>query len=97
MNKLKFLRESRKITQDKVAKDLYINQKTYSRYETGVSEPDHEMLKKLANYFNVTIDYLLDNNENDMILIQKEDFEQLIKASEIIQKLNKSCKFSIKE
>ena len=53
MNKLKFLRAQKNITQDQIAKDLFINQKTYSRYETGVSEPDHETLKKLANYFNV--------------------------------------------
>lgn len=96
MNKLRYLRDVKKITQDKIAKDLYINQKTYSRYETGVSEPDHETLKKLANYFGVTIDYLLDNNETEMIFITKEDFEQLIKASEIIERINKTRKNSNK-
>ena len=94
MNKLKFLRAQKNITQDQIAKDLFINQKTYSRYETGVSEPDYATLKKIANYFDVTTDYLLDNENEEFVMISKEDFKQLIKASKIIDKIRNTYNIS---
>lgn len=44
--------------------DLSTNQNTISRYETGEREADYEMLIKIADYFNVSIDYLLERTEN---------------------------------
>ena len=63
--KLKLLREKFKITQTKIAKDIGITQQAYANYEAGIREPDAIMLKKLANYFNVTVDYLLDNFDKE--------------------------------
>ncbi|MDE7181850.1 MAG: helix-turn-helix domain-containing protein [Clostridia bacterium] len=57
--RLKQLRESNKITQLKLALDLGTNQNTISRYETGEREADYAMLIKIADYFNVSLDYLL--------------------------------------
>lgn len=57
--RLKELRQSRNISQLKLAMDLGINQNTVSRYETGVYQADYDMLIRLADYFDVSIDYLL--------------------------------------
>lgn len=57
---LKKLRKSKGITQDTIAQQLNISRPTYTRYETGEREPDYQMLKQIALFFNVSIDYLLD-------------------------------------
>lgn len=48
-----------KSTQEDVAKFIGVSRARYSHYENGRSEPDLEVLKKLAEYFNVSIDYLI--------------------------------------
>ncbi|MBR6610577.1 MAG: helix-turn-helix transcriptional regulator [Oscillospiraceae bacterium] len=65
--RLKELRESRGISQLKLAMDLSMNQNTISRYETGVREADYATLIKLADYFNVSIDYLLEYTDNPIM------------------------------
>ena len=57
--RLKKLREDKGITQLKLAMDLNMNQNNISRYENGTREADYETLIKLADYFDVSIDYLL--------------------------------------
>ncbi|MBQ7298633.1 MAG: helix-turn-helix transcriptional regulator [Clostridia bacterium] len=62
--RLKELRKSRKISQIKLAMDLNMNQNSISRYETGEREADYATLIALADYFDVSIDYLLGRTEN---------------------------------
>ena len=62
--KLRFLRKYQHLTQTEIANQLNINQRTYSQYETGANEPNFETLKKLANLFDVSIDYLLENDRS---------------------------------
>lgn len=62
--RLKELRKQRKITQLKLAIDLNMNQNSISRYETGEHEADYATLIKLADYFDVSIDYLLERTDN---------------------------------
>jgi transcriptional regulator with XRE-family HTH domain len=62
--RLKLLREQRKISQLKLAMDLNMNQNSISRYENGEREADYATLIKLADYFKVSIDYLLERTEN---------------------------------
>ena len=57
--RLKELRKSKNISQLKLALDLNMNQNSISRYETGEREADYETLIKFADYFDVTLDYLL--------------------------------------
>ena len=57
--KLKELRKEKGISQLKLAMDLSMNQNTISRYETEERQADYETLIKIADYFNVSIDYLL--------------------------------------
>lgn len=58
-NKLRSLIEERNLTQKQVAIDLNIAPSTMGGYVQGSSEPDFETLKRLAKYFNVSADYLL--------------------------------------
>ena len=62
--RLKKLREDKGITQLKLAMDLNMNQNNISRYEKGTREVDYETLIKLADYFDVSIDYLLERTDN---------------------------------
>ena len=72
-DKLKELRESKKITQQDMANVLGIARGTYAHYEINRREPDNDTLKKIANYFNVSTDYLLDRiSMPNNTLIQKQ-------------------------
>lgn len=62
--RLKEIREKKGISQLKLAMDLGMNQNSISRYETGVREADYESLIKFADYFNVSVDYLLGRTDN---------------------------------
>ena len=62
--RLKKLRKDRKISQLKLALDLNMNQNSISRYENGEREADYETLIKIADYFDVSLDYLLGRNDN---------------------------------
>ena len=62
--RLKELREKRNITQLKLALDLGMNQNSISRYETGEREADYKTLKMFSDYFDVSIDYLLEQTDN---------------------------------
>jgi transcriptional regulator with XRE-family HTH domain len=53
------LRAAKNLSMDALAKELGVTKGTISRYENGVREPDFEMLCKLADFFEVTTDYLL--------------------------------------
>ena len=65
--RLKEIRKSKGISQLKLAMDLNTNQNTISRYETGEREPGIMELIKIADYFNVSIDYLLERTNNPNI------------------------------
>ena len=62
--RLKKLRKERKISQLKLALDLNMNQNSISRYENMERQADYETLIKIAEYFDVSIDYLLGRTEN---------------------------------
>ena len=66
--RLKYLRKKRRISQVKLAMDLSMNQNSISRYESGAREADYATLIKLADYFNVSIDYLLERTDNPTFL-----------------------------
>lgn len=61
---LREIREDRDIKQKDLAKILNISQNTYSQYETGIIPITAETLIKLADYYGVSIDYLLDRTDN---------------------------------
>ena len=59
MIRIKELREDRDLRQIDLARATGIDQRTISNYETGKSNPDSYALIKLADFFGVSVDYLL--------------------------------------
>ncbi len=62
--RLKELRQKRHISQVTLAIDLNMNQNSISRYETETREADYKTLIAFADYFHVSIDYLLGRTDN---------------------------------
>jgi len=65
--RLKELRKSRGISQLKLAIDLNMNQNSISRYENGEREADYATLILFADYFDVSVDYLLGRTDNPKV------------------------------
>lgn len=66
-NNLRNIREDQDLKQKDIAQILNVSQNTYSQYETGVISLTAEVLIKLADYYGVSIDYLLDRTKNPCI------------------------------
>lgn len=64
--RLKVLRESRGISQEELARVLSVSASSIGMYEQGRREPDHDKLRALADYFSVSIDYLLGRDPIDV-------------------------------
>ena len=62
MYRIKELRQANNIKQAELARAINVSQATMSEYETGKYEPDIETLKKIADYFDVTVDYIVGGN-----------------------------------
>nr|DAU66729.1 MAG TPA: Repressor protein CI [Caudoviricetes sp.] len=73
-NRLKIARNNKKISQKELAKQLFISQQAYAKYETGNATPNPETLKKIANILDVSVDYLLGNSDikNQALGIEKD-------------------------
>lgn len=65
MNRLKELREERDLTQQALADTFSIARSTYTNWEIGRREPDHAALVQLADFYGVTVDYILGRNKNE--------------------------------
>lgn len=61
-DKLKKLRERKGLNKKQMAQELGLQYMTYCRYENDEREPNNEILIEIANYFDVTIDYLIGNS-----------------------------------
>lgn len=64
------LRKENKLSQEELAENVNVTRQTISNWELGETQPTPEQLKKLSSIFHVSIDELLDNNV-DKILIEK--------------------------
>lgn len=63
--RLRSLREKRGLSQGEAANRMGLVRTTYSNYEAGNREPDNDTLKKFSDFFNVSIDYLLGNDDTN--------------------------------
>ena len=61
--RIKALREDRDLTQTQVADALGISQRKYSYLETGVQQWTDELLVKLADFYQTSVDYLLERTD----------------------------------
>lgn len=62
--RLRDLREDRDLTQAEVAAYLCVKQNTYSQYETGTRQLPIDLLIRLAQYYGVSTDYILELTDN---------------------------------
>ena len=70
-SRLKELRENQKISQQKLASSIGVSQGTVGNWESGIREPNFEKTKQLADFFKVTVDYLLGRTDKNTFLDQK--------------------------
>ncbi len=63
MERLRHLRREQNLSQVELAKIFDVHQSAVCQWESGRANPDFEKLKKIAAYFGVTVDYLLESDE----------------------------------
>ena len=85
--RLKDLRKSKGISQEQAAHDLGLSLRGYQNYEYGQREPNIEMILKLAEYYNVTTDYLLEKEPAPL-----DQFESIIFTKEMENDMNADYK-----
>jgi transcriptional regulator with XRE-family HTH domain len=68
IDRLKALRKKMNLTQKEVGEKIGLSDKTISSYEQGDRQPDNETLLKLANFFGVSVSYLLGETDNPTLL-----------------------------
>lgn len=90
-NRIRDLREDLDLRQIDIAQATGIDQKTLSNYETGKTNPDSYSLIKLADFFQVTIDYLLGYSSSN-IKTNKEVVAKLDKIEKEINELKRLLK-----
>lgn len=86
-SRLKKAREYNGLTQKEVSKALKITQPTYSGYETGIREPNIEIIAMLSKLYDVSADWLIgltsDSGLNSMTqVIQERERERILKQLE---------------
>ena len=87
-NRIKDLREDRDLRQSDLAAATGIDQRTISNYETGKTSPDAYALIRLADYFDVSIDYLVGRTSND-ISVEEKRYRIINKIAEELENLKK--------
>ena len=98
MKNLRLLRESHKLSQQKLADQIGLTQPQIHGYETNAYEPEIAVLKAFANFFNTSIDYLVGNTVIQHKIESVERFDLNQEEADLIEKyrkLNKSAKSSV--
>lgn len=97
--RLRQLRDEKKMTQQEVADSLDVDRTTYTKYESGKSTPDANMLQKIAAFYDVSVDYILgrtnvrnSNNTDedfpeDVIVLMRSVSKLTDKQKEIVKRL----------
>jgi len=89
MNRIKSLREDRDLRQSDLARETGIDQRTISNYETGKTAPDMYALIRLADFFEVSIDYLVGRTPSyDHSEERKKQIEKIQESLEELKKLS---------
>ena len=86
-SRLKSEREKLGMNKKEVSEQLGIPYTTYCNYEAGSREPNSEMLKKIANYYSVTLDYLLGLSDLANSSLQQETSKRSLELGDRIRQL----------
>lgn len=87
MNRIRELRNNKGITQTELGKILSVQKAAVSKYELGLTTPSPEISKKMSEYFNVSIDYLLGNDRQTASPPAEKmpkDMKKYLEQSEVI-------------
>lgn len=106
MNRIKFLREKLNIPQEELAKKLDLSKGMISLYENEKRKPSYDVLIKMSEIFNCSMDYIIGNNPDTIINVYSsvhagilsEMIENIVDTEEISEKMANSDKvyFGIK-
>ena len=89
--KLKELRKKAGLTQVELADKLQIKRITYNKYEIGENLPNIPTIKKIAKFYNVSLDYLLENETVNQIDMSEFSDEKKELLNLIVTQDNKTC------
>lgn len=89
MNRIKELRQAQGLTQEELGKKLNVQKSAISKYEKGMVIPNGDVLKRLSAIFNVSTDYLL-NNEVSRSEKYSEEETQLLDDYRYLDKEGKN-------
>jgi transcriptional regulator with XRE-family HTH domain len=83
-DRIAYLREKRGLTQEELSHKLGISRASLSHYETNRREPDYETLRNIANYFDISLDYLLGRTNDPYSELDKDirDFVDSLELSD---------------
>lgn len=73
MKNLKFLRNKNGLSQKEIGKIFHASQNTVSQWENGTRKPSYEIIQEIADYFKVSVDYLLGREEQQPSLDEQLD------------------------
>lgn len=77
-DKLKELRKKNNLTQVEFAKIFNIANGTVGNWESGIRQPDHEMLSKIADFYGVSVDFILERETLESESKQRSEKEELM-------------------
>lgn len=86
MLRLKELREEKGVSQKELAKKLGVAQNTVSNWENGNREADYNTLIQIANLFNTSIDFLIDDNAKETSTSTDVLLAQVLKGTNLVDK-----------
>ncbi len=93
--KIKKLRKERGWSQEKLAEKIAVHRKTVTLYELGKSKPSADMVQKIASVFDVSSDYLLEDEPSKFASLGIKD-KSMIPVYEEIDKLDSASKEIVK-
>lgn len=84
--KLQKLRKEKKMSQRNLAAVLNVSHVQIGKYERSENEPDITSIKRLSQIFDVSVDYLL-TDENDLVTLKKVKYSKLVESVSKIEKI----------
>ena len=93
-------RSKKKLTQEQLGNMFHVGKSSISRYESGQQRPETDLLNNFADYFGVTVDYLLNGSkeESDSATIYtKQDYDRFNKYNSLSDNSKKIVDLLIEE
>lgn len=86
------LRESKNLSKKEFAHLLGVSREAVQTWEMGTRTPSIQKIIEIADFFNVTIDYLVDHDTKTAVIITKDDYDRLLKARTTIDRILEESK-----